>query len=185
MKKRLKIICVLLVINLLVSMPYIIAYMVRQNRVSNEVVPAQISCKVNETFTDNTKTDISVMNTGNYPAYIRVKLISYWQDSKGNIVGRSSPSVKPTIDTANWLYDNVNDIYYYKNVVAVGGETKDLLAQDAPIVLGTQTTTFNKVDYTYHQVVEVHAEAIQAKPTSAVTNSWPVNITGTTITSLK
>ena len=52
------------------------AYM-RKNteEVDNTFIPAYVDCVVNEDFADNKKTAITVENTGNIDAYIRVRMV--------------------------------------------------------------------------------------------------------------
>lgn len=151
-----------------------VAYMVHRTNVqTNTFQLAQIGCLVTETFDGyTTKTSIKVHNKidentpGDVDAYIRVRLVSYWVDSGGNIVGK--PSEMPAFDLANgWIADTSNNTYYYKQKVEPGYPTGELLA--SPITLETSAEG-------YRQVVEIFAEAIQAEPVQAVTDSWGVTL---------
>ena len=68
--------------------------------VENQFMPAEVSCAVAEEFDAATgaKSSIAVQNTGNIPAYLRVRLVSYWVDAAGNRVGK--PSEMPAFTLA-------------------------------------------------------------------------------------
>ena len=50
--------------------------------VVNEFIPGEVTIQVDETFDDEhtTKQNVSIKNTGNVPAYIRVALVPAWVD---------------------------------------------------------------------------------------------------------
>lgn len=150
---------------LLVLCGTVFAYMLRQTEpLSNQFTPANVSCEVVERFDGTQKTSIQVRNTGNIDAYIRVRLVSYWVDSGGNIAPK--PSVMPEISITDEWIKGSNDTYYYKTPVSPDTNTGELLA--ANITLATEDG--------YNQVIEVFAEAIQSKPSNAVTGSWGVTL---------
>lgn len=148
------------------------AYM-RKNteEVDNTFIPAYVDCVVNETFADNKKTAITVENTSNIDAYIRVRMVSYWSDERGSIVNKTSEM--PAFNIADdWIQDADNDTYYYTKKVAPDAFTTTLL--DSAITLRVSSEG-------YRQVVEVFAEAIQAEPAKAVESAWPVKIDAETV----
>ena len=154
------------------------AYMfTRSEQMKNEFTPADVMCEVVESFnnTSGEKSSIKVENTGKIDAYIRVRLVSYWVDNKGNIVAKASemPAVNITDD---WIKDEAESTYYYKSTVAPGDLTKELLG-DIMILKKDEVNG-------YYQVVEVFAEAIQSLPVDAVTNSWEVTLTDGCITAV-
>ena len=71
-----------------------VALMFRQTSlVTNEFETAIVDCQVHEqtdtgSVMAGAKSSITVENTGNIPAYIRVRFVSYWVDSEGHIVGK-------------------------------------------------------------------------------------------------
>ncbi len=122
------------------------------------------------------KSSIVGKNGGNGDCYLRLNLISYWQDGDGNVVMPGvvgKPSKLPAIDydTGHWLKDPDNDIYYYKTPVAAGATTEDLL--NRPITLAIDTWDNGM---TVYQVVEIFQETIQASPSAAVVESWGMNV---------
>ena len=150
------------------------AYMYRQSiTVENTFVPAQVSCDVEEEFDGSEKSSVTVKNTGNIDAYIRVRMVSYWVDGNNNIVAESS--VMPQVEIADgWIADTANYTYYYTQPVTPGALTPELLKSGTTISLTTKDG--------YKQVVEIFAEAIQALPEDAVKSAWNVEITDKTIT---
>ena len=147
------------------------AYMRKQTEVvENVFVGTKVACKVNEVYENNQKTSITVQNTGDVKAYIRLRIVSYWIDSSNEIVFGTSPAVSFDWNTTDWF--KIGDQYYYKKPGAPGNSTAELFAKDGKIVLGTSVVEGG----TERQVVEVFAEAIQGIPTDAVTSAWPVNV---------
>ena len=104
---------------------------------------------------------MNVQADKNVPCYIRVKLVSNMQDAEGKVTG-SAPLADIALGT-DW-FDGGDGCYYYKNVVAVGDSTGNLLATGATITL------------TNGQVVEVLAEGIQATPLDAVKDAWGADV---------
>ena len=145
------------------------AYMIKQTNITNNFTPAKVSCEVEEK-TDNPvteKSSITVKNTSNIDAYLRVRLVSYWVKDAGAgtyVVGKES--VMPTFTIKDDWIAGSDYTYYYKSPVAPGDDTKELL--DSKIVLAA--------DGEYLQVVEVFAEAIQSEPSKAVTESWGLTL---------
>lgn len=189
MDKRKSLILLLIVAVAIVSallIPAAVALMLRKSpNFNNSFIPAQVSCAVDETFVGNKKTSVKVDNTSNIPVYIRLRVVTYWQDSKGNVVARTSPvnefGEDWKYDDTNWLYDANEQTFYCKKPVGVGGETAELLKlQDTfqGIQLTPKTETYNGVDFVYYPVMEFVAEAIQSQPGKAVTESWKVTLDG-------
>lgn len=141
------------------------ALMLRQtDTLDNQFKPAIVSCAVTESFDGTEKTSIVVKNTGNIDAYLRLRLISYWVDSKGNIVSKSSQM--PSVSVADGWVEGSDNTYYYSQPVAPNKTTPNLLDEKITLVQENE----------YLQVVEVFADAIQSKPTDAVIESWHVTL---------
>lgn len=154
-----------LVLIICVAVGGTIAYIVTQtDKVENKFTPADVEIKIHEAFNGADKSSITVQNVQadkNVPCYIRVKLVSNMQDDKGNVTGSA---VINTFKLNDKWFDGGDGCYYYKDVVAVGDSTANLLANGEKITLTTG------------QVVEVLAEGIQATPDTAVTSAWPVTV---------
>lgn len=174
MKKKWIFIALLLVVLTAAAIPTAQAFMFTKSQtVTNTYVPAQVSCQVSETFNGTTKSALQVTNTGNTDVFIRVRLVSYWKDSKDNAVARQQENVTFTLGSG-WV--KYGDIYYYTTPVAPGTSTSDLLGSDITLKQedGESLNANNK--FTYHQALDIVAEAIQSRPDDAVERSWGVTV---------
>ena len=192
MRRVVGIMLVVLLITTAIVTSLVVGYMFRIVDVPNTLLPGTVSCMVEEVVSQNddsttlTKQEVTIKNTGNAQAYIRVKVLTYWQDSKGNIVG--SKIDNDLLDTdkynnSNWIRKEktvdggVESITYYcKTPIDPGKNTPDLLANGKTVVLGITTTKVDGVTYTYRQVAEIIPEAIQSLPADAVKSSWGVTL---------
>lgn len=141
----------------------------------NLFFPGYVDCEVVEDFDGTTKASIKIQNTGNTDAYIRVHMVSYYQNTSGSVIAQTS-SV-PEFDLGdNWTYAS-DGYYYYKLPVAPGDQTGEMLASH--IVLSQKKD--NDGNVVSNQVVEVFAEAVQAYPEDAVVYAWDAvaAVTGT------
>ena len=179
---RKKVFVTLAVIFVLAAMTTAVyAYMLhRSQSVNNQFVPAQVDCTVSETFQDNEKTAIQVTNISNIEAYVRVRLVCNWQDSKGNPVVRDADPPTFTLGDGWVMHDGM--YYYRKPLDPKTGTTGNLLADGAAIerpAAVKETVTANGVttEYWYYPVIEVIAEAIQSLPETMVEGVWNVTIT--------
>lgn len=173
-RKKIAIItCLVFVITLVGLIGSAFAYMYHKTEtITNEFGRAIVACEVVESFNTSSseKSSIKVKNTGNIDAYLRVSLVSWWEDSNGNIVGKASEMPDIAYNSDTWVKHSSEHIYFYKSKVSPEDLTGELL--QSPMIL--KTDTYN--DKTVYQVVQVFAEAIQSKPTSAVTNVWSVSL---------
>lgn len=145
-----------------------VAYYLQEAGAKASYQLAYVSCQVHEELAyddgEMEKTSITVENTSNVPAYIRVRLISYWETPSGKIAGRTSPELNLSPDSDHWqsLGDNT---WMYKAPVKPGESTGNLLT--------TSAVKLN-VEDGYIPVVKVLAEAIQV---DAVQAAWGVAVT--------
>ena len=171
-----------------------IAYMLKSSdEITDTFIPAKVTCQMVETVSETTiggknvpiKTSVKAQNTGNIEAYIRVRVVTYWEDSKGNPVARTSPENKFGGDwkynQTDWIYDAATQTFYHKSPIDVGQTTNELLnigggfnGIELEVVEVLQGT--GSVSFTYHAVVEFIVEGIQAAPGEAVTSSWEVTL---------
>lgn len=152
-----------------------LSFMFKKAEKTNTFVPAEVTCKVEESLLSGVKSDVCVENTGNVAAYLRIRLVSYYVYDNGSIAGRVS-SQYPTLTLRNGWIAGADHTYYYSTPVEPGAETGILCA---PITLDTVELADGK---TVYQVLEVFAEAIQAEPVRAVQEAWNVTVSGTEIT---
>ncbi len=178
MKTRIASLLLLLTTVLIVMFPTAHAYMVKQTQpITNVIAPAQVSCKVIEVgFDEVTKSSVVIQNTSNISAYIRLRVVTYWQDSKGNAVARNAPSVTINFNSQDWIKDEGNNTYYCKTEVTAGEKTPEFLSSPVTLQPVVEESSDSGVKYVYYPVVEIIAEAIQSKSTSAVTSAWKVSI---------
>jgi len=157
-KKRL-ILVVCLVLLLVIGVGTTMAYFhLASGPVINTFQAGSAGAKVNEVVSGNTKNEITVTNTGKSPVYVRVRLVSYYEDSKGNVLPQASPCLSFTLGD-NWVYHG--GYYYYNAPLAAGATTEDLLGTDLAMSEG--------------QVIEVLADTVQATPAQAVKDAWDVD----------
>ena len=184
-KRLLRISAILLVAAVLTTA--VNAFMINRSQTFyNTFVPASVKCEIEEQFSEaeKTKTSIKVENTGNTDAYIRVRLVFHWEDSKGNPVALTSPEngfgTTPATwkyNEADWIYDKENQTFYYKASVKEGQTTDELLTGAIQLEVKEEDHEGN-VKFTYHQVVEFIAEVIQSSPDDAVKEAWGVTLDG-------
>ena len=134
--------------------------------VVNTFNPSQVTCSVVEDFDGKTKTNVNVENTGDIPAFIRVKLVAYRTNDQGQHIGGTASLPAFTLGTG-WV--KCGDYYYYTYPVAPGATPADSLAEVIKL-----TENYTDVDGG-HQSIDVIAEAIQAGPEAAVKAAWGVN----------
>ena len=138
-----------------------VAYIFTQtDPVINTFTPTEAKITVNEETNDNQKTSITVVNNSTgVPVYIRVALVANMIDKDKNVTGAASvPEFTPGDD---WL-EGSDGYYYYTKAVPVGESTGNLLKYQMTLSENMQ--------------VVVLADAIQAEPTTAVTQAWGVTV---------
>lgn len=168
-KGRKKVAVLLIFMSLLVfaagiTTAYIIAM---SEKTENTFLPSKVTCEVTEDFTDGIiKKNVSVTNTGDIPAYIRVKLITYRVNDEGDRIGGTA-EISDFVCGSGWFLKD--GFYYYSNLVGAGQKTAtDLIGDD-----GITLQEYNDSDGG-KQVIEVAAEAIQGDPANAVQDCWKV-----------
>lgn len=172
-KKRLIVVLIIAAMLLLASVGTALAYMFKDTGdIPNEFIPGVVSCEISEEFENDVKSKITVENTGNIDAYIRVKLVTYWVNGCGDVVPKAPAEINFT-PGSGWVKSSSSNTYYYSVPVAPGAKVESLLGSSITL----------KEEDGYLQVVDVFAEAIQANPATAVSNSWHVTVSGSTITS--
>ena len=140
-----------------------VAYIFTQtDPVINTFTPTEAKITVDEETSNNQKTSITVVNNSTgVPVYIRVALVANMIDKDENVTGAADV---PTFTLGdNWL-EGSDGYYYYTKAVPVDGSTGNLLKSPIPMELSENM-----------QVV-VLADAIQAEPTTAVTQAWGVTV---------
>ena len=129
-----------------------------------------VSCAIKENFDGTTKSNVTVTNTGNTPAYIRAACIVNWVDAQGNIAANvpTGYTYSLSIPGAGWTAGS-DGYYYYNGVVDPNGKTEGSLLT---------CTSSHPEGGEYTLSVKVIASAVQATPSTAVNEAWPGNPLG-------
>ena len=137
---------------------------------NNSFEYGRVSCAINEDFTGTTKSNVTVKNTGNTPAYIRATYVVNWLDNDGNIAA-SVPEGYSYILTENpdgkWTKRDDGYFYYLTTVAPQESTLGSLLT----------CTAVRPENPEYRLSVEILATAIQSTPAKAVTEAWGVTPT--------
>ena len=134
-----------------------IAYLTHSSKqVVNSFSPSAITCDIEETVGGGVKSSVTVKNTGETAAFIRVAVIANSVDEEGNITGAAN--VDSFLGGANWFKSGM--YYYYTQPVSPNETTGELLK--------------SSIDLTGIQVT-ILAEAIQSEPASAAQSAWGVS----------
>ena len=145
--------------------------------VKNEFTYGKVSCEVEEDFRDGVKKDVSIKNTGNIPAFIRVRLVFTWKDADGSVYGTAPQAGDYTleINEAGWKTD-ANGYYYCTQPVAAGELT--------PILIKSCKPNDGRNPEGYALSVEILADAIQSQPAKAVEEAWGMTVQNGVITAV-
>lgn len=172
---RMTALTVALALILTVAIGGTIAWLVTQtDGITNTFQPSEVTCAVEEDFDKDTgvKENIKVKNTGDIDAFIRVKLVTYRTNDKGQHIGGTADLTTQLTLKAGWV--KYGDFYYYTKPVAPNAYT------------GILTDAITLESYTDadggHQAIDVMAEAIQSVPEKAVGEAWGVKITEGSVT---
>lgn len=150
-----------------------VAYLIDQtDSITNTFTPAKVTPRIEEKFPNQSvKKDVQIKNDGDIPAYIRVKVVVTWKDKDHNVYGAAPVLGKDytwTMPESSKWFSN-GDFYYYSEPVAAKGTT-EILFTDCKLKDGV------KAPDGYNLSVDIHAQAIQAEPTTAVTSAWRVTV---------
>ena len=135
--------------------------------VVNTFLPAEVDGDIIEEFDGEKKSDITVKNTGTVPAYVRVRLLSYWYDATNDqIIAQNSWFSDKNLDLGEGWF-KAGEYYYYSLPIDTDALTNELFTE--AIILDVDSNG-------NRQVLEVLAEAIQSKPADAVEEAWNVEV---------
>ncbi len=143
----------------------------KTERLNNEFVPTDLSCKVNELLDNGVKRNVNISNTGSADGYVRAELIFTWQDSQGNVYGEKpmeGSHYTASYDFANGWLKSQDGYYYWTEPVAPGDSTGVLLTSCTPIT--------GRAPEGYSLNVEILASIIQSEPVSVVLDIWETGI---------
>jgi hypothetical protein len=124
------------------------------------------------------KNTVSIQNTGDIDAYIRVAVIITWvaSETDGHTVTHVSEPmwqhdyyIEYAIEDTDWLQNAKDGLWYYVKPVA-GGEITP------PVILDYTKLSTAEPPEGYKLSIEVLSSAIQANPADAVIESWGIDV---------
>ena len=136
--------------------------------VVNTFTPGVVTIQVDEKFNGTTKSDVSIKNTGDVPAYIRVALVPAWVDDEGNIAAKPAYLDDCNItlgDDFNQFWFKGTDGFYYCKTFIKPDESTPILIKSCTVKDG---------EHKYDFELQIIASAVQSLPTSTVGEVWPV-----------
>ena len=99
--------------------------------VTNDMTPGKVPITIEETFDGAAKSGVTIQNTGNIDAYIRVAIVANAVDADGNITAGSAPAF-----TVTDKWTPVGNYYYYNGTVAPGKSTTELFTGSVTVTGG-------------------------------------------------
>ncbi len=146
-----------------------LAYLVvSSSQVTNTFVPGVVTCQVEESFDETTKSDVAIRNTGNVDAYIRAAVVVNWIDAQNNICAATHAAPSIGYNTTDWTQGS-DGFWYYTDPVAPNELTANLI---------NTATSAAQADGCRLQI-EIIASAIQAEGTGAsgAADAWGIDPT--------
>ena len=147
----------------------------KTDEVKNTFIPGKVTTEVTEEFDGKIKSKVNVINTGNVDAYVRVKLVTYRVNDKGEHIGGEANI--PEFEPGDGWVQYTDGYYYYTKTVAPGSRPEADLISSITLVGAYDDPDGGK------QVIEVMAEAIQSVPAEAAGEAWGVMISENGVTS--
>lgn len=131
MKKKTILMLATMVLLLTVTVGSTIAYLVTSSGpVENTFTPSKVTSAVEEEFTpgSNIKENVTIRNTGDTNAYIRAVIVITWKDKDGYTMPEVPVAgTDYTIEINETAWTLSKGFYYYKEAVAPGASTKNLI----------------------------------------------------------
>lgn len=136
--------------------------------ISNEFVPAKVSCLVEEDFAEGVKSNVKVRNTGNIDAYIRAVVIATFVSEDGKVLATApKESVDYFIQWGDDGWIKGQDGYWYHTKPVKPEETTVLLIESAYEL---------SVPDGYRLHLQILATGVQSDPAIAVQEAWGVSV---------
>lgn len=129
--------------------------------------PSQVTTKVEETLSGDTKSNVYIKNTGDTDAWIRAAVVITWQDEDGNVYGQAPVAGTNYTDWTpgrNWVKGSDGFYYYTKPVPAQTATDYALIAEIKPIGASPAEG--------YYLTVEIIGSGIQNKPANVFNTEW-------------
>lgn len=143
------------------------------DRVVNTFTPSKITTTVDEKLEGNTKSEVSIKNTGDTDAWIRAAVMITWQDIDGNIYGSKPVENVDYIIEWNLSQTPENEACWVKGSDGFYYWTGSVVPEKNTGILIKQCTyEKNKAPEGYSLAVEIVASGIQSKPASVFNTEW-------------
>ena len=155
----------LLAVLLLASITETIAYIQVHSHISNSFTVAKLSIELNETFDGKDKTNVTVENTGDVPAYLRAAIVVSWKDTDGTVIS-ANESEYSMVMGPEWI-QGADSYWYCKKPTDA--------EQPSPALIVSCKPTVVKADQ--HLSVEILIQGVQAEPATAVEELWDATVT--------
>ena len=147
----------------------IYAYLISKTEThSNTIVPATVSCTVEENFENGIKQDVKVRNTGNVNAFIRAAVVATFVSQEGKVLStapQENVDYNITFNTQDWKKGS-DGFWYHSEAVVPDGVTSVLI----------QSATAQSAPDGYKLNIQIIATSIQSDPQTAVQSAWGVNV---------
>lgn len=136
--------------------------------ISNEFIPAKVSCLVEEDFAEGVKSNVKVRNTGNIDAYIRAVVVATFVSEDGKVLATApKESVDYFIQWGDDGWIKGQDGYWY--------HTKPVKPEETTVPLIESAYELSVPDgYRLH--LQILATGVQSDPTIAVQEAWGVSV---------
>ena len=136
--------------------------------ISNEFVPAKVSCLVEEDFAEGVKSNVKVRNTGNIDAYIRAVVVATFVSEDGKVLATApKESVDYFIQWGDDGWIKGQDGYWY--------HTKPVKPEETTVPLIESAYELSVPDgYRLH--LQILATGVQSDPAIAVQEAWGVSV---------
>ncbi len=136
--------------------------------ISNEFVPAKVSCLVEEDFAEGVKSNVKVRNTGNIDAFIRAVVVATFVSEDGKVLATApKESVDYFIQWGTDGWTQGQDGYWYHTKPVKPEETTVLLIESAYEL---------SVPDGYRLHLQILATGVQSDPAIAVQEAWGVSV---------
>ena len=174
MSKRKHIIALLVGVIFLAGTAGTLAWLSVTGVLVNQFGIGSVTPSVQETLSDNVKSNVKAENTGTAPAYIRAAVDIYWQDATSGARLWEEPQAGTDYEIAwsvadasgansasSWVKAS-DGFYYWTSPVAPNKETDVLIASVAEF----------KATEGRNLVVDVSTQSVQSAPDEAVHEAW-------------
>ena len=166
--KKIIIVCVCLCV-IALTVGGVFAYLTaKTDLLSNEFVPANVSCSIEESFVDGVKSDVKVRNTGNIDAYIRATVVATFVSDDGKVLSKSPiEDVDYTVVWGNNGWEKGEDGYWYHKKPVSPNNVTDTLIESAISISAPSGYRLN---------IRIIASGIQSNPGRAVQEAWGITV---------